>query len=121
MLKQNRPAITFSSGRPVTVPGEKVEIKSSTTELGVSVALPNIPVSPQLWMKVRTVTWAHLMKPLQLSGSGYRPSLTEQSTLLLPSHPVVVGGGDVAGDVGGDVGPGGGDVHGPSLLVLVSM
>ena len=61
------------------------------------------------------------MNPLQLSGSGYRPSLTEQSTLLLPSHPAVVVGGDVGDDVGEGVGPGGGDVHGPSLLVLVSM
>ncbi len=35
----NRSAIAVSSGWPVTVPGEKVEIKSSATELGVSVTL----------------------------------------------------------------------------------
>ena len=72
------------------------------------------------------------MNPLQLSGSGYRPSLTEQSTWLLPSHPPVVvdsggvGVGVVGGGVGGGVvgvgGRGGGDVHGPPpLLVPVSM
>ena len=69
------------------------------------------------------------MNPLQLSGSGYRPSITEQSTWLLPSHPaVVVDSGGLGVVVGGGlggvitvVGRVGGDVQGPPLLVPVSM
>ena len=71
------------------------------------------------------VTWAHLMNPLQLSGSGYRPSLTEQSTWLPTSQPAVVVvdvvDAGVGGGVGGGGGPGCGDVQDPSLLVPVSM
>ena len=35
----SRSTIAVGGGGPVTVPGEKVEIQSSTTELGVSVSL----------------------------------------------------------------------------------
>ena len=61
------------------------------------------------------------MKPLQLPGSAYRPSLTEQSTSLQPSNP-----DGVVDDVGAGVGGGvdgleGVDVQGPPLLVPVSM
>ena len=106
----HRPTIALSGPGPVTVVRHWVEVQSAPTLHRVGVTLDR---TSRHQKDKAELTWAHFMKPLQLSGSGKRPSSTEQSTLLPEPHTgvglfvvvgdivvVVVGGGGGVGGVG---------------------